>query len=188
MTQRGATHGDCSALLPQIVIGSKHLRKQYKLHGEQAFHPSDVPAKARQAKHEAKAWARHSALAELAKPQWNGSTSTGQPLCKRTSRLLASVRGERSAAFLLAISASCPRCPAQHEPREYQHNFRAEQLPPSRPVSRDAFGRTKLLRMDARSSQVRRRAVLAYLTDSHVAHPPSPRSRCCCAGPLEAHV
>lgn len=54
---------------------------------DKAFHSSDIPDAARQARLEAKAWKRPKILGGH-RPSWNAQVSTEKPICERVSATL----------------------------------------------------------------------------------------------------
>jgi hypothetical protein len=105
----GARTGkDYTGLKAQFRIGSIHGRANYGF-DEKAFHKSEIPQKALQAKREIRAAKRGNRLG-LNKEPWNGSTYTTAHKCVRDQHQLSA-----------------------HDAPLYQHNYRAEKLPDKRP-------------------------------------------------------
>ena len=107
-TQKSASSSTFTGLKAQFRIGSVHGRCNYTF-AEKAFHKSEVPAKARTAKVQMRALKRGNRLG-LSKSLWNSSTDPNIPMCQKRNNQLS-----------------------KHDGAPYQHNFRAEILPPKNP-------------------------------------------------------
>jgi hypothetical protein len=94
-----------TGLKAQFRIGSIHGRCNYSF-AEKAFHKSEVPVKARDAKIKIRALKRGNRLG-LTKSLWNSSTDSNIPMCQKRNNQLS-----------------------KHDGNPYQHNYRAEVLPP----------------------------------------------------------
>jgi hypothetical protein len=70
------------ALKAKVVIGNIRCQKEY-LPTEAAFHSSEVPDQAREARLAVKQWKRPPVLGPASKPEWNGATAMPRPLCER---------------------------------------------------------------------------------------------------------
>ena len=104
-TASSTTHVGLKA---QFRIGSVHGRCNYSF-AEKAFHKSEVPPQARKAKVEMRALKRGNRLG-LSKSLWNSSTDPNVPMCQKRNNQLS-----------------------KHDGAPYQHNYRAEVLPPKNP-------------------------------------------------------
>ena len=109
-TTRPATHEGTmgktfTPLRATFRIGSIHGRLSYA-HDEKAFHKSEVPAKAKEAKRHIRMLKRGNRLG-LKQSTWNNSTYTEERLCVRNQNQLSA-----------------------HDHPMYKHNYRAEKLPP----------------------------------------------------------
>ncbi len=97
-------------------IGSAGTAVQYAS-SDRAFHPTDVPTKARQIRQ------------EMRKPstetQWDATCTV--------------TRGRQIPSHTMS----------HHAARDFTYNFRAETLPPMRPVSKDVFGRLQKVDLSA---------------------------------------
>eukprot|EP00945_MAST-04E_sp_MAST-4E-sp1_P000946 g946.t1 len=102
------TGKDYNGLKAQFRIGSIHGRCNYG-YDEKAFHKSEIPEKALEAKREIRKAKRGNRLG-LNKDGWNGSTYTTAHKCVRDQHQLSA-----------------------HDAPLFQHNYRAEKLPEKRP-------------------------------------------------------
>ena len=106
----GARTGkDYTGLKAQFRIGSIHGRCNYGF-DEKAFHKSEIPQKALNAKRQIRQAKRGNRLG-LNKEPWNSSTYTTAHKCVRNQHQLSA-----------------------HDAPLYQHNYRAEKLPDKRPA------------------------------------------------------
>lgn len=92
-------------LKARFRIGSIHGRANYSFN-EKAFHRSEVPSHARQAKQEMRALKHGNRLGQN-RATWNSSTDTGVPMCQKAANQIS-----------------------RYDHAPYKHNYRAEVLPP----------------------------------------------------------
>jgi hypothetical protein len=104
----------------KATVGSHGTAVDYAK-DERVFHSKDMPGRARDARLQVK----QSMADAVNKRVWNTSVQVPCVLDKRTMRNF------------------------EFDPSEYDYNFRAEELPESRPVVKDVFGRTTSLVLDA---------------------------------------
>ncbi len=117
-----ATH---ERLKTKFRIGSIHGRCNYDSE-EKAFHSSDVPAKAVQARRQIRK-SKHSNILGQYKNSWNNSTDTNVPICLRRQRQNS-----------------------KHDRSVYTYNYRAEKLPPPTPAY---ISKATHLQLDQRTLQ-----------------------------------
>ena len=140
-----------NSLKAQFRIGSIHGRCNYSF-AEKAFHKSEVPDHARLAKTKMRALKRGNRLG-LSKSLWNGSTDPQVPMCQKRNNQLA-----------------------KHDGAPYQHNYRAEILPPKNPhyeqrPSHLEFDRSLLVSDPKKRFQSRQTIIQGQDTQEMPVHP-----------------
>ena len=101
------TDAGSRGLKAKVVIGNIRCQKEY-LPTEAAFHSSEVPDAAREARQSVKLWKRPPVLGPTSKPEWNGETAMPRPLCERKGAQLI----PREAKPLRASTADASSSPS----------------------------------------------------------------------------